>query len=72
MTEVYVFKIMGDWQMVPTGTYELDFVKSENEVRILSHRLASSRARSLRRTIKIIFCDVAIAWVAPWKRFTSI
>lgn len=32
MTEMYVFKIMGDWQMVPTSEYELDFVKSENEV----------------------------------------
>lgn len=31
MTETYVFKIVGDWQMVPTHAYELDFVKSENE-----------------------------------------
>jgi len=32
MTEVYVFKIVGDWQVVPTQHYELDFVKAENEV----------------------------------------
>jgi hypothetical protein len=36
MTEVYVFKIMGDWQMVPTAWYELDFVRGENEVLIFS------------------------------------
>jgi len=32
MTETYVFKIVGDWQMVPTHAYELDFVRLENEV----------------------------------------
>mmetsp|Transcript_5831 Transcript_5831/g.6336 ORF Transcript_5831/g.6336 Transcript_5831/m.6336 type:complete len:87 (+) Transcript_5831:74-334(+) len=29
MTEVYVFKILGDWQVVPTSAYELDICKGE-------------------------------------------
>jgi len=29
MTEVYVFKIIGDWQVLPTAAYELDFCKNE-------------------------------------------
>jgi len=29
MTETYVFKIVGDWQILPTHAYELDFERHE-------------------------------------------
>eukprot|EP01121_Diplochlamys_sp_Union-15-3_P021248 TRINITY_DN855_c0_g1_i2.p1 TRINITY_DN855_c0_g1~~TRINITY_DN855_c0_g1_i2.p1 ORF type:complete len:104 (-),score=30.67 TRINITY_DN855_c0_g1_i2:47-322(-) len=36
MSEVYVFKIVGDWQVVPTASYELDFCKNEVVIRPVS------------------------------------
>jgi len=48
MTETFVFKIVGDWQMVPTHAYELDFVKQENEVVLRPCVAAEKETREYR------------------------
>jgi len=48
MTETYVFKIVGDWQMVPTQAYELDFERNSNEVVLRPCVAAEKEAREYR------------------------